>query len=611
MLEREEAIEKFKKFESRADAKRKKQIERIKDDRTFLGGKQWGTEDDTVYPSSRPRRTVNILSNSVNSTVNVYAAYPFKWYSPDEETDGACEAFLKFGSNARAAYDVLYNNVAFGLGYFAIGSEDVMSADGEEVTVPALYSIEKVENIYFDPDSIEIDGHDAQEAAICEYRSKEWVTSKYGKEWVTDKGVRPMVNTTANKDPERMVIVTYFRMEEGKCSVYRMLNDGFIEDPVQLDIDRVPVFPVYGERSYDDDDELIWQGLIRKGAPIQKLINYSFSQLGERMAMAPKPAFMTTGDAVENLQPGWQTFQYNANPLLIWNRVKIDDPKVQLERPERVDNRVQFDDITQIIGAQLELLSTITGVDAKGIMQGDAPQTTATEVLYNERQVQCSIRHFYANLRDTFKSVGETVMQLLGIGRRRIDVIAGPSEYMQLQIARQELMQLMAQVPEDKRMQFVNGIFMSHPENPILKEVFGAINMNPGPSPLEREAFDTIEQMKAALVEKTGQIQQLTEQVKNMEQFQENNRTNLQADFMKKQMDHQFKQEDMILQAQLDSGLDADKAAIENQKGLIDLEKQAIQLDTAKLKAKADVAKTVLDLTNRDKEVNNEDQPLR
>lgn len=606
MLNSEEAIEKFKKFESRADAKRKKQIERIKDDRSFLGGKQWDTDDDTVYPSSRPRRTVNILSNSVNSTVNVYAAYPYKPYSPDREADEACEAFNKFGSNARAAYDVLYNQVAFGLGYFAIGSETVTAADGMQVDVPALYSIEKIENIYFDPDSIEIDGHDAQEACICEYRSKDWIRSKYGDDWVTEKGVRPVVNTTSNKDPEQMVIVTYFRMEGGKCSVYRLLNHDFLEKPVQLNIDRVPVFPAYGERGYDDDDELIWQGIVRKGAPIQKLLNYSWSQLGERMAMAPKPVFMTTGDAIENLDSGYKTFQYNSNPLLLYNRTTVDG-KTALEPPQRLDNRVQFDDITGIIGAQLDLLSTITGVDAKGVMQGESNEKTAQEVLYNERQAQTSIRHFYANLRDSMKSVFTCVVQLLNLGRRRIDIVAGPGEHMELQIARAELMQLMGMVPEDKRMQFVNGIFLSHPDNAIMREVFGAINTNPGPSALEQEAFATIEQMKQAIGEKDTQIQDLQEQLKNMEQFQQNNKINLQADFVKKQMDHQFKQEDMILQAQLDQGLDADKAAIENAKGQMELQKQAIQLDTATVKANADVAKTVMSLANQNKGVKNED----
>ena len=600
MLSAEEAINKFKSFERRCAKKRSKQIDQIKEDRTFLSGRQWDTDDDTIYPATRPRRVVNVLANSINSTVNLYAAYGYKWYSPDDEADAACEAFLKAGSNERAAYDVLYSEVAFGLGYFALGSEDVTAADGETVSVPALYSIDKIENVYFDSDSVEMDGRDAMEAAIVEYKSKEWVSAKYGEEWVTPKGVAPIVNTSENCDKELMVFVTYFRMENGKCSVYRLLNNDFIEEPVQLNIDRVPVFPVYGERSYDDNDEVIWQGLTRKGAPIQKLLNLSFSQLSERMAMSPKPTFITHGEAVENLDSGYRTFQYNSNPLLLYNRTSTDG-KVEFQPPQRIDNRVQFDDITGIIGAQLELLSTITGVDAKGLMAGDKPEITATEVIYNQRETQTSIRHYFANLRVSFRAIGSVVLQLLNLGRRRVEVIQGPSEFFELETARQELMQLMSMVPEDKRMQFVNGIFLSHPDNPVMKSVFAAINTNPGPSMLEQEAMQTVETMKDAIAQKDNQIVELQEQIKRMEQVQNNNDKSTIAEFAKAKMEHNFRQEDMILQAQLDQGLDADKAAIDARKAEIDLESKAIALDTQKVKATAEILKAAQGANDEDK----------
>lgn len=600
MLSAEEAINKFKSFERRCAKKRSKQIDQIKEDRTFLSGRQWDTDDDTIYPATRPRRVVNVLANSINSTVNLYAAYGYKWYSPDDEADAACEAFLKAGSNERAAYDVLYSEVAFGLGYFALGSEDVTASDGETVSVPALYSIDKLENVYYDSDSVEMDGRDAMEAAIVEYKSKEWVSAKYGEEWVTPKGVAPIVNTSENCDKELMVFVTYFRMEDGKCSVYRLLNNDFIEEPVQLNIDRVPVFPVYGERSYDDNDEVIWQGLTRKGAPIQKLLNLSFSQLSERMAMSPKPTFITHGEAVENLDSGYKTFQYNSNPLLLYNRTSTDG-KVTFEPPQRIDNRVQFDDITGIIGAQLELLSTITGVDAKGLMAGDKPEITATEVIYNQRETQTSIRHYFANLRVSFRAIGSVVLQLLNLGRRRVEVIQGPSEFFELETARQELMQLMSMVPEDKRMQFVNGIFLSHPDNPVMKSVFAAINTNPGPSMLEQEAMQTVETMKDAIVQKDNQIVELQEQIKRMEQAQNNSDKSTIAEFAKAKMEHNFRQEDMILQAQLDQGLDADKAAIDARKAEIDLESKAIALDTQKVKATAEILKAAQGANDEDK----------
>ena len=589
MLDVNEAIEAFKDFDSRCQ-KNDKQINRIKEDRTFLSGKQWDASDDLYVPKPRVRRTVNIIGNSVNSVANQYANYPYKWYHGSEDIDGLCNAFLKSGSNSRAAFDALGSSVAFGLGYMALGSETMTDFDGTSVDVPALYSIDKIENVMFDPDSIEIDGSDAMEAAILEFRSKNYIRAKYGSEWAPEKGVMPVINVRANSDSDQMVIVTYFKVEDGKCTVYRMLNDDFLSQPVQLDIDRVPVFPVYGERSWDDDD-IIWQGLVRKAAPIQRLINYAFTQLQERMAVAPKPQWMVTGEAIEGYQNDWKYNQYNLNQIMVRNAAS-DDGKVQYPEPERFDNAVRFDDITGIIGSNLELMSTITGVDAKGIF--DNPQMTATEVNYNERQVQATTRHYFANLRDTFKAVGETLLKILGYGKVDLDVIQGPEEYMQQQVARAELVQLAGLVPDQNKMNIVDGILLSHNSNPVLRNVFGAIHHNPEPTAMEQEAFATIDQMKQALDQKNQQIMEMQKQIERYEMNSENTDKNLQADFAKAEMEHRYKQEDMILQHQLDNGLDADKAAIENRKAQMDLESKAIQLDTQKVKAAAEIAKATM-----------------
>lgn len=587
----EEVIELWKDFESRANSKRSTQISRIKEDRSFLSGNQWEKADSRLIAKSRPRRVINVLANSVNSTANGYANYPYKWYSDNQEIDMAADAFIKNGSNNRAAYDVLYSEVAFGLGYFAIGSESVSDENGNQVEVPALYSIDKIENVYFDPDSIERDGHDAVEAAIVEFKSKNYVEAKFGERWVTAKGVRPLINVTDNTNPDTMCIVTYFRVEDGKCSVYRMLNNDFLEEPTQLDIERVPIFPVYGEKTWDGDDEL-WQGLVRKGAPIQKIINYAFTQLGERMAIAPKPVFMTTPQAVEGYDDGYRNFFNNLNPLLLWN-AKSQDGKETYEEPKIINNQVQYGDITAIISANLELLSTITGVDAKGLIDGQ-PQVTATEVIYNERQTQSTIRHFFASLRDTFKAVGETVLKLMGYGNVTLDVIQGPSEYCEKQVARQELIQLAALVPDTEKMKLVDGILLSHNDNPILRNVFGAIHSAPQPSPIEQQAFDTIEQMKQAIEQKNAQIEDMKKQIEQWENYDKNNDRDIQAKFAEMNMQHQNKLEEMAFQKQLDGGADAEQAMMETESKRMELEKQAIELDATKVKADAEIAKAVM-----------------
>lgn len=584
----EEVLELWADFESRSTAKRSEQIRRIKEDREFLSGDQWDRDDSRLIAASRPRRTINVLANSVNSTANSYANYPYKWFSDNPEVDAAADAFLKSGGNARAAYDALFSSVAFGLGYFALGSESITDESGESVEIPALYSVDKVENVYFDPDSVEIDGRDAVEAAIVEFRSKNYIQAKYGSEWVTSKGVRPVVNVSGNIDPDTMCIVTYFRLEDGRCSVYRLLNHDFLEEPSQLDLERVPVFPVYGERSWSGD-EIIWQGIVRKGAPIQKILNYAFTQLAERMAQAPKPAFLTTPQAVEGYDEGYRNFANNMNPLLLWNATS-DDGKTVNEKPQRMDNSVQFGDITQIISANLELLSTITGVDAKGLTDG-SPQVTATEVIYNERQTQQTIRHFYANLRDTFKAVGDAVVRLIGFGVVNLDVIQGPSEYMEKQVARQELASLAAIVPEAEKMKMIDGILLSHGDNPIIRNVFGALHSQPQPTDMERQALDTVEKMKAAIGEKDAQIAELQRQLEEWKNFDKNGDRTTQAKFAEMQLKHQQDLETMAFKAQLDAGKNAEYAQMNAAAKQMELEKQAAELDAANAKANAEIIK--------------------
>ena len=243
-----------------------------------------------------------------------------------------------------------------------------------------------------------------------------------------------------------------------------------------------------------------------------------------------------------------------------------------------------------LISSNLELMSTITGVDARGLMD-NKPEITATEVIYNERQVQTTIRHFFTNLRDTFKAVGESVFKLLGYGNINIDVIQGPSEYMEKQVARQELIQLCGIVPEDKKMKLVDGIILSHNDNAIMRNVFGSLHAQPEPSEMEQQAFATIEQMKQAIEEKNQQIQELTDTIKRYETGAMQSDKSIRADFAMQDLKHQQKMEEMALQSQLNGNGDAIKAQAESQKAQMDLEKTAIQLDTAKVKAATDIAK--------------------
>ena len=69
-----------------------------------------------------------------------------------------------------------------------------------------------------------------------------------------------------------------------------------------------------------------------------------------------------------------------------------------------------------------------------------------------------------------------------------------------------------------------------------------------------------------------------------MEQNSANNERSITADFMKMKLQHQYSQEDKILEAQLNAGADTVKAEAEIQKANIGVEKELLSLDREKMK---------------------------
>lgn len=597
MMNAEEAIESFKKFEQRASAARSEQIDRIKEDRAFIGGDQWDKWDSKLVPKSRVRRVINSLSSSLNSVVNQYASYPYQWNGYEDDVNAACDAFLKVGSNGRAAYDVLYNAVAFGLGYFCLGSEDLYDQEsGQMVTVPALYSVQDVENVLWDPDSVEIDGRDAMAAVVYEMKSKDFIKAKYGEEFAAAPGEFAPVNVSCNNNTDQQAIVTYFLMEDNQCSVYRLLGNRFLEEPVQLELSRVPVFPVYGQRTWNDGEPL-WEGLIRLGKPLAKIINIAYTQLGERLAKVPKPTWKCVPESIENYIDNWRNAEYTLNPVLLWND-KNEDGTETYPEPKREDNVVRVDDVTGIISNNLNFLSTITGVDARGLT--DNPEMTATEVIYNNKNILLTVSHYFENLKATYKACAEAVMQLLGYGRVSVTITQGPAELLEKQVARQQMVSMLGQVPDDMKNKMIVGILKTFGDNRYIKQVLAEIQGNPPPTQREMQAYNTVDQMKQAIDEKDQEILRLTQELQNYENGEKNQQRNMEAEFAKMQYQHQARMEELALQAQLNGNANAEKAQTDAIKEQMALEKQAIELDTVRVraqadqvKAEADVAKTV------------------
>lgn len=575
-----EIIDNWNDFESRCAQARETQISRIREDREFLSGEQWNSDDKNMVGTGCAIRTVDVTSVSINAIRNQYIKAPFQWFTGDSELDQLADSFLATRDNARAAVDVLESVVAYGLGVFALSTEEV---DGE--IVPCIYAPEDITKVYLDPDSTAADGSDAFEGAIVEVKSKNWVKHNYPD---IDTEKDPLVN--CHGKGEGLPLVTYYVRENGQCTVYKLLGDRMVADPAVIELDRIPLFPVYGEKCFVND-KVVYKGIVRKATPVQKIINMAYTALGERLALSPKPIIMTTVDAVEDLESGYRNIGKTRNPLVTYNRT-TDDGKTELEPPKYIQTTVEFGDVVNIISSNLEFMHSITGVDSKGMVDSNM-EITATQAMLDKQTEATNIRHFYENMRTTYKAVAEAVLGMLGVHDVTVDVIEGPESMMERQIALQMLNGMLPSVQQDPiKLQIVlDGMLLANSDNAVLRQVYASMHSAPTPSPTEQQALVTVEEMKKAIQQKDQEIQQMQQQIQSYESAERNTGLTIQGELMKMKLGHEQKMQEMAFQKELEGGTDAAKAAMELEKSQMDIEKQAIELDAAKTKAQAEKVK--------------------
>lgn len=597
-----DVLNKFKKFAERSKSAFAEMYERIRNDRSYMSGEgQWTKEDDNFIAPTRNRVTVNVLANQVHSVANKYSSYPFTWYTGDENIDKEIDDFFSEDSNRFATEEALLDCVSFGLGVLCLGTDT--TADGRNV--PVIYAITDPERVMLDPDSTELDGSDAMEGALVDYRSKEWVRVHMGEEYLPNRKAKPVFDG-AFSQPGLVPIVTYYWLDTDGCHVATFVNDVEVEEKDEngevmnnvLPFMRIPIFPVYGERSWTNSDKVIYRGLIAKGKTVQKIVNYSMCQLIERLQLSPKPLFRGYMESFKGYDSYYKKIGSGQNPIAPAQRL-ANDGKTQLALPEVYNPNIQFADLQNITNGTMNMLSSITGVDSKGLADNES-EITATAVMYTSQVFQNNIKHFFSHLRTSFKALGDTVMVMMGHQGQKIDVAQGPEAYMQLQVARQELSSLMGVVEPTQKGAIVNAILRTHPDNEILAQLYAELNSAPQPTQNEIQLQQLVEQMKTAIENKDQEILSLTAQVEAYQRSDKSQDKSHVYELEKMKLEHQYGMEDEILKSQLNQGADAEKEAAEAErermrteadarKAALDIESKNISLETQKIKSASEI----------------------
>lgn len=578
-LDERAIIDDFNEFEENSRNKWRDLFEDIKDARNYMAGDQYYDDDKNLLGADRLKSKINIVQNSVRTIVNSYLPHQYKWNTSDERLTNFGLEFLENPDNVTATIEALTNSVSTGLGILVVSND--IDFDGSVKTV--MYSIPDTTMVLLDPNLVKLNGTDQEKCAIIELKPTEFIKDEYGYDMVND---RPLVDISVPYDHKKyMALITYYvkNRETGNIDVFKLLNNKVVEYN-ELAMTYIPVVPVFGEQTWQDDDKMTYQGIVKQLKPIQRMVNYSYTQLLERLAKAPKNTWCASSEAIEGFEQYYKNADKSLNPLLLYNEWTTDH-KNQLNKPERISNEILYNDVSGILNNSLALTNTIVGIPNTGLETEVAK--TATEVLTNEKTFNNNIRCYIQHLRYSLQVVGMCVFEFFTnqklFGKVKVDIIEGPDESMKKQEARIQLQQYSALITsdDDKRKLLIAEADIERDNEYIMafKNSLGHV-----PSKEEMQAQQLIQQANTKIQELNAQNLELQKQVNELQLQARINAYSTEQQLILENNKHKNAMEMKMLEARIDGQEEDVKSETELAKANAEIEQEALKLRQEQLK---------------------------
>ena len=583
-----EIITRFKKFEKKSYEHWKSLFESIENDRKFISGEQYSSEDRKVLGDDFKDATLNVVNNAIRSIVNSYTPYKYGWNFKDlqdqplEDLNKKGQTFLALPDNCTAAVESLTNAVGTGLGVMVFSND--YDIDGS--IKPLLYSIADVTTVRLDPNMTKVNGSDAKECAIVEIKPKEWLRSEYPEAEISSSD-SDLISVSKDYDKkDYAALITYYVKSGLSVNYYKMVGNTILENGV-LPFSYIPVIPVFGEQIWSDN-KITYTGITGLMRSIQRLINYSYRQLLIRCSKVPKNTWAAEAESVENYEKYYQNADKTLNPLLLYKKWS-NDGKRELAAPQRLSNVIEFTDVSELMQNALQLTNTIIGIPATGLETN--VEKTATEVLTNLKTFNNNIRNYIQHLRLSFQMIGMLFADydatLPQYGKLKVDVVQGPDEAMQKQEARVALQQYAALVSTDEdRQKLLIANCKIESDNPYIT-TFGKM-LVPVPTNGELQAQNLLGQASEELKQKDMQILELQKQIFELQNNEKLNAYSLEREITLSKLKHEQEMEKLAFEAQLEQSNPAEQAKTQAEvaKAELSVEKEALSLAKEQEKAR-------------------------
>ena len=450
----QEAID-FLKFSNEADTENR---QKGLDDLKFSSGDQWPIEvQNSRHLEARPCLTINKLDAYVRQIVNqMRQSRPrMRAHSMNSEANAKVADIItgifkhiEVNSDADTAYDTAGEYaVRIGWGYWRVITDYVRedSFDQEIFIRP----IDNPFSVYFDPNSIQPDGSDAEKVLITTLMSKDDFRLQYPG---ADDGGDFNQRGTGDFDPdwvqkEDIRVAEYFYCERKKTKLL-LLSDGTKvykdeapspeilasagimvvgeRDTMRKQIKwckltgleileerdwsgrYIPVVPVYGQQLTVEDKRKKY-GLVRNAKDAQRMYNYWQTSLTESIALAPKAKWLLAEGQDEGHENEWAQANIKSMPVLRYKQTDINGkeaPAPQRLQPEPPPAGV----IAAAMSIDKDLQSVVGIFDPSQLPQGNM---SGKAIRGQQQQQDMTNFHYYDNLVRSMKHTGRIILDLI------------------------------------------------------------------------------------------------------------------------------------------------------------------------------------------------------
>lgn len=413
-----DVIAEFKDFARRASRIYGPLYKRIKEDRLFESGNQWGDSDRGNRGEGRAEMTINMCNVFVNSIVNPFAAKPFKFKAEarDQAYLGAVDQLNGVLDNIQAEFGTNDSNaqgfrdaVVGGLGFTIATTENV---DG--MTKLKYIAVDDPTKVIIDPDAKGVALEETNRIAVVDIMLFSDAKKLFGEDLIdgTDCGKCSLNEFGASWEVPKdyVAVITYFKREGHDVLFYRLCGDRIVDFGTFEGLDYMPVFAFTGDRIWTDDGKS-FAGVVRKIRTQQKTVNYAQSQLIERLAKSPKAFFLAAAEAIENYEDDYQNVEFGNNYILRYNTQNNGNP---VQPPQFLQPQVQTTDLQQVIQTAINQMSLATGISANGIVEQNlTDQKTATEVLLRTKSSQSNVSNYIDHAKETVRISGLVISHIV------------------------------------------------------------------------------------------------------------------------------------------------------------------------------------------------------